>query len=334
MLTNKITNFLISLRSFPSFRFEIDIKSDLKSSLLESKFEKSIYSRSTLDENSIKSYKTAISSVVNMWENIKILLKFKNLIFKLDGNTSRTLPNDFRKSFLSQGFISENNIIFRLGNKLESQNLIDIKIIINEYIDADMLKIKGLLEDELYNLIKDDKDEYLKLSRRIYIRRIKECQNEILNTIKNTNLKIYVTEIREIVIKESLINERSSKHTCLNGNVMKKQINNELENSATIMKDNQKYVNNDQRIIKKRTRNGLKDSVTVKRNNQKYLNIDQKINNNELKDSEINIFSKIEDPFVETERSKTKKSVDKRRLRTLQVIKKTDNFVLYSNKRI
>lgn len=181
----ELQKMLRSIRPYQPMRTEVEIKLDPSSSLIlgKSQNEKSIYSRRSLDETSIGRYKSLVRRTADLFTNISIFDKISNY---------------FKHQFKDKSLPSEINDLLVLLNSAEIN---EIKSILNEFINQNF-NCKGFLDDELSLVIRSKLDGYLDLSRSIYFKRLKECQQLILKIIENSEMEIHRTEQHEICIKQ------------------------------------------------------------------------------------------------------------------------------------
>jgi len=183
----EIQKMLRSIRPYQPMRTEIEIKLDPSSSLIlgKSQNEKSIYSRRSLDETSIGRYKSLVRRTADLFANISAFDRISNY---------------FRYQFKDKSLPSEIEDLLVVLNRAEIK---EIKSILNESISQNF-NCKGFLDDELSQVIRSKLDEYLDLSRSIYFKRLKECQQLILKITENSEMEIHRTEQHEICIRQDI----------------------------------------------------------------------------------------------------------------------------------
>lgn len=149
-------------------------------------YSKSIYSKKNLEEKSISSYRRIIKEVSNFKSNIGILYRLGKHVSTLNLDIDGILFNRFMNTL-----------------KIYDQSVSkEINQILNKIEDSRLEDTWGFMDKYAF-VIKSNVDPYLDLCRRNYEEKMVECQSLLFDIMKDTDLKIYMTDTREICLARS-----------------------------------------------------------------------------------------------------------------------------------
>lgn len=227
-----ICQILCKLKPFPDIKKEELL--DSRNSFSESQFEKSIYSKQALNENSLRNYKKLVVDFLNLKSNVGVFKELLDYFLDVDSNVRDHFNNCLPDFIVEKIQFPDNSlerrtahcneprddnkkipgILIALVDLLKSKGLRNTYELIHEISNYKNHRIKSLIENKLVNVVDDNIDQYLDLARNIYFTKLQELENEIWEITKISKFKISVGENNEIYIKQEYSSSKSKKNSC------------------------------------------------------------------------------------------------------------------------